>query len=403
MEREPASLKSAVPCEKNGVAYPLRDETWDAEVQWHIIRAITERANRSYIVNLVGWCFCALVTTALSYRMDFILPLAMRLVSLIATQLTGLHLIKRLNAHEPYEGALRNFGFALSFGGFTWALMLWPILQSTGFEPPIVSIVLIMVAAVSLTTATMGSIPRLLASFLIPFVTTTLIAAVLAPSSVHVPLMLWSFIAVPVIVIAMTAYSLACASEQVAVAEMLVENRQLSEELASALSHAEFLLQRDPLTGLFNRRAFFDLPSCLEQPESRFLLAIDLDHFKQVNDRFGHDTGDKVLIATADAMREITYELPSGPHTAVRLGGEEFAMVLCGLDRATATAAAEALRHRVLRIVTEIAIPGLQTSASIGITEYKAEESLDAALHRADLAMYRAKRNGRNRVILEAA
>jgi len=119
---------------------------------------------------------------------------------------------------------------------------------------------------------------------------------------------------------------------------------------------------------------------------------IDLDHFKEVNDTYGHATGDAVLIATADALRSQVRD--SDP--VARLGGDEFAVLLPDAPRD----AAERIAATLLGVITEqisLATGGKSVvTASIGITGFHDQPDYDFAMHRADLAMYEAKSAGRN-------
>ena len=153
------------------------------------------------------------------------------------------------------------------------------------------------------------------------------------------------------------------------------------------------------LTGLLNRRAFFAraeaarlLSLRLDQPIT--LLMLDIDHFKQLNDRFGHATGDEALVKFAatcnDALRE---------HDILgRLGGEEFALALPGTDLDGALHVAERLRQGV--VDTRLLTCGnhYTMTVSIGLVLVDPDEDLATALARADHALYEAKRNGRNRI-----
>jgi len=161
----------------------------------------------------------------------------------------------------------------------------------------------------------------------------------------------------------------------------------------------EHLATTDGLTGLLNRRAFFDRAEAarllaLRQHQPITLLMLDIDHFKQLNDRFGHATGDEALVKFAtscsDALRE---------HDILgRLGGEEFALALPGTDLAGALHAAERLREAVLAIRLLTCGNSYTMTVSIGVVLIDPQEDLAAALARADHALYEAKRNGRNRV-----
>ena len=170
----------------------------------------------------------------------------------------------------------------------------------------------------------------------------------------------------------------------------------------------------DALTGLWNRKSFEDLffktmPS-METPaasnvvvENRasqdhkvfWLAMVDIDHFKQVNDVFGHLIGDEVLILVARLMRTSFRS-----HDRVfRFGGEEFVVVLRCTDHASAQAALERFRHNM----ESYDFPQVgQKTASVGFTQIVQGDSPSAACERADQAVYHAKRNGRNQVCSES-
>jgi diguanylate cyclase (GGDEF)-like protein len=165
----------------------------------------------------------------------------------------------------------------------------------------------------------------------------------------------------------------------------------------------ERLASEDPLTGIANRRQFVLAGAQLLESVVRYqrpasVLVIDLDHFKAINDRYGHAAGDAVLQATARLLGEHR----RGADVAARLGGEEFAMLLPETDAAGATAFAERLRAALeaMRIPVPTAPPGgVGMTMSVGVASCSAgDTALDAVLRRADEALYRAKRDGRNRV-----
>jgi diguanylate cyclase (GGDEF)-like protein len=160
-----------------------------------------------------------------------------------------------------------------------------------------------------------------------------------------------------------------------------------------------FLATTDSLTGLANRRAFF------ERAESARLLAlrmrapislmmIDIDHFKQINDRFGHARGDEALSLFAETARATLRE-----HDIMgRLGGEEFALLLPGTDLDGALQAAERLRLEVTAARMIDGDAAHTMTVSIGVVLIDPKEELTAALARADHALYAAKKGGRDRV-----
>jgi diguanylate cyclase (GGDEF)-like protein len=155
------------------------------------------------------------------------------------------------------------------------------------------------------------------------------------------------------------------------------------------------LASTDPLTGMANRRAFFEKAkaSCARADAGAPLSAImiDIDHFKRVNDQYGHDVGDDVICAVA---QEISV------HGAIvgRLGGEEFALLLDGHTLAQAREVAEQLRVRIAGLTVESRGRLLDVTCSFGVSEWHEGDTTDRLLKRADMALYEAKLGGRNRV-----
>jgi len=154
----------------------------------------------------------------------------------------------------------------------------------------------------------------------------------------------------------------------------------------------------DSLTGLLNRYAFFDQAEALRLgPAGKAqlsLLMLDLDHFKRINDRFGHATGDEALRLFAQTVQGVL----AGRGIVGRLGGEEFALALaCPLDQALHVA--EELRAAVKAALLHTSGAPYEVTVSIGVAVLHAGETLTAGLARADQALYDAKGAGRNRVV----
>ncbi len=165
----------------------------------------------------------------------------------------------------------------------------------------------------------------------------------------------------------------------------------------------EQLAGEDALTGLPNRRQFMKAGDQMLEQFRRYgrpasLLIIDLDHFKTINDRYGHAAGDAVLRAVAELLRE----QQRGADLPARFGGEEFAILLPETDLEGAVAVAERLRAgcEALRVTVPGGLwTGLSVTMSVGAAGCAADDaSLDDMLRRADAALYRAKHEGRNRV-----
>ncbi|MFV0422089.1 GGDEF domain-containing protein [Oleidesulfovibrio sp.] len=160
------------------------------------------------------------------------------------------------------------------------------------------------------------------------------------------------------------------------------------------------LAERDPLSGLYNRRSFFHLgrtayDNACEGGKGLALAMIDIDHFKKCNDTYGHDGGDAVIRDVAGWLQRFF----SDAGVVARLGGEEFCVVLSGVDAETACAMCEAFREKLEKNVVEYDGKRIAVTVSIGVC-YGPSAGLEAMLQLADGALYAAKEGGRNRVML---
>jgi two-component system cell cycle response regulator len=183
---------------------------------------------------------------------------------------------------------------------------------------------------------------------------------------------------------------------------------RLSERVADlqkAQDELARLASTDALTGLYSRRRWFELANAELTRYHRYdrplsLLMLDIDHFKDVNDLHGHEAGDEVLRRFAELLRRQCRQ----PDVPGRVGGEEFAMLL----PETAAAAAAEVARRITEQFRLLEVPRpqglIRSSCSIGVAEATpGDDTVEAILRRADLALYQAKRNGRDRVELQAA
>jgi diguanylate cyclase (GGDEF)-like protein len=185
------------------------------------------------------------------------------------------------------------------------------------------------------------------------------------------------------------------------IACVFVAQRAMSRQIA-LLSR---LIESDPATGCLNRRgfahAFHDaLAAAAENNTDVALLALDLDHFKQINDKYGHNVGDLVLSEVAATLAETV----GRAGVVARLGGEEFTVLLPGADAEDAGVMAERMLIDVRANCCSSLAPGSFVTMSIGIAAERISSMHDgAALRaRADEALYMAKRKGRDRVLLWA-
>lgn len=161
----------------------------------------------------------------------------------------------------------------------------------------------------------------------------------------------------------------------------------------------EVLATRDPLTGVDNRRAMErELQMAVEthkRNQTAFgLVMLDLDHFKRVNDQYGHDAGDRVLIAFVDLLQKSTRKIDR----LFRFGGEEFVLLLPGTD----AAGLQIVTTNLLgKIAAELRGPAGPVTSSMGASTLRPDEDWHHCLARADAALYRAKEGGRNRAVID--
>ncbi|MEW6764980.1 MAG: ABC transporter substrate-binding protein [Pseudomonadota bacterium] len=172
------------------------------------------------------------------------------------------------------------------------------------------------------------------------------------------------------------------------------------EQLRSNLEESQRLASIDPLTGLWNRMHFTDAAEAEIVRSNRYhyplaLLFIDIDHFKQINDRYGHATGDFVLRRLSELVKGKLRQ----SDTFCRWGGEEFLILMPHTSLEQATEMAEHLRSR---IVGEILLDDAPVTISVGVAGLRLGERLDDLVHAADQALYRAKFAGRNRVEIQS-
>ena len=180
------------------------------------------------------------------------------------------------------------------------------------------------------------------------------------------------------------------------IAEELYARLRAAERVATMQRELLRLATTDPLTGLLNRRAFFEQASeaCARAAARGALSAVvfDIDHFKRINDIYGHDMGDRAICAVA---------AEAAVESAIvgRLGGEEFAILLDGRGLEQAIEAGERLRWKMAVLRFKTGKGPMTLTCSFGIGAWERGDNIDLLLKRADVALYAAKTGGRNRVV----
>jgi diguanylate cyclase (GGDEF)-like protein len=179
--------------------------------------------------------------------------------------------------------------------------------------------------------------------------------------------------------------------------------REQAQRLNEALQATEELARRDPLTGLFNRRHFLQAAAAELERSGRLglhasMAMLDIDHFKSVNDQFGHVAGDRVLCVSAQAIHDAlrAWDL------VCRFGGEEFLVLLPETSADDAARATERLRARIAEATQHDPECPCPVTASVGVSEWRRDQAdtLEAVIDRADAALYQAKAHGRDQVVL---
>lgn len=176
-------------------------------------------------------------------------------------------------------------------------------------------------------------------------------------------------------------------------------------ETLDQIKTLRFLAERDPLTELYNRRAFFEraqpaIETMLARGQEGSVAILDIDHFKKVNDTYGHDTGDVVIKLVAKVIDDLN---GTGEVVTARFGGEEFVMLWTNLASDGVQARCEQVREAIAKLVIPAADGTFNVTVSIGAAVFQHAEGMDNNLNAADQMLYMAKKQGRNQVIYDAA
>ena len=327
----------------------------------------------------------------------------LRLASLTFNNVQSHKVLSALREGRDCDRSLRALTIGTGLAAFTWGLFLWPLPISEANPMAVFIVILAVILAITLHSVTTAFYRPAFYSMLCGS-TLSIGAKIFAIHSVVGPGLPIGALVLVAILFAYARINEAQARETIA---LQIKNRRMSERLKAAnvriqnaLDQATWYAERDPLTGLRNRRAFLDYTErALERHrdlDNLYLCLLDIDHFKQINDRYGHQMGDSVLKAVSALLQseEETGEvLVTG-----RWGGEEFIMLLTGENPLHAHTRMELVRQRIGQShrVTRDWPEGLTVKASAGAAQINSEEGIDRALSVADAALYKAKDVGRD-------
>ncbi len=309
---------------------------------------------------------------------------------------------KALQTDGPTEPAIRQWLVMEAVAGMIWGTMFAPlgVTLMHGIAPSTISVSLIVtITSGALVSATVPRLPHaLLGGF-----TATSVPTILYFYSGFGPIVVIAILALLPGLLWMVTVLKTQADRNI---RTEMEVGYLSRQLQESLERADYLARHDSLTGLLNRRDFAERAEQIrrqtgDRPTSA--IVIDLDRFKSINDQFGHDIGDQVLVACAEMFRAqiAEYEGSFFSHgLAARWGGEEFVLLLFGCTQERAGQSAECIRLATQQLKCANWPESLSISCSIGVNEWRSNEPLSQALIRADHAMYQAKNSGRNAVAL---
>lgn len=364
-------------------------------------------SQRHFLDGIANWQSVNIIPLVLIGICSLSLPdwrLTAALIGLNGLCLAAMFLVSRFLAQSenpPGERALWQAynGLALCSGAL-WAGLMLPVVATLGKDINSTFVCVIIIVSVAVTSMVIATRWRGFVHFLAG-VMICLLPQTIFYLGVIGPIPLIATLALGPALRGMAA---AVYRQDRSLIRAQLEKDHLSQELSRALEKAEFLANRDSLTGLYNRRAFEAVASGLKRSHHSSpisLILIDLDHFKSINDRFGHAAGDSVLQNSArlivESMRPSDI-LGRGDGAVARWGGEEFLLLLPNCALPLAVQIAERLRAK-LADLTDPAWPAeLAVTGSFGVACWPPEAELHQCISDADQAMYRAKQAGRNRV-----
>ena len=394
-------MKMTAPAEFGAHATPVNsDEIDPGKIQRILLRRVLSAGISAQVPMLFGAALMGFAVNGLGTEKLMWTLIAVQFVLQSITAMVSANLRRKLDANQPDRFLFRIFVGLEALSGAVWGLMMLPVAKvlGNGLGPLFVCITLIVTITI---VALMPAAVRILSIAAVTGFFATLFPQTLYFYDILGPLPMVATLVLPPTLFWMTDVH----SKQVRAALVNeLQNERLALFLEESLQHAQYLARHDSLTGLLNRRAFqaklVELRQ--ERPEAAIsIILIDLDHFKSINDKFGHEAGDAVLVSTADIINSVTrpddFSARCDEATA-RWGGEEFIIALAGCQIEAAASVSERLRARIAAQADPHWPDELSVTGSFGVAIWDHQDDLAAGIAKADKAMYRAKISGRNQV-----
>lgn len=368
--------------------------TLDDALRISAVRHMAEQEKSALGAGLFGVVAIALAALFRDHGAWLAPVLALRLLCMAYTYTICVDILRLIEADQPHGAALQRFERAMIINGLSWGIVLWPIGGAYFTGMPTLIIILTALVSMSLLVLAIAIERRSMLCAIGGFAVSALTPMILTVQSLGLLPLIGSI----GFVLAIGVYGSHHGEQVRGWLRVRIENQLLAKtlgetnaRLSEALSTAERMAEEDSLTGLLNRRAFEkragDLLLATGRDRNIYLLLADLDRFKAINDNFGHAIGDVVLELTSEVLMDTC-----GPDAVcARWGGEEFLIAMAAPDRASAERLIDSLTAGIRAVSWRLGIEGIAVSASFGLSHWRLDEDMDAAVARADRAMYRVK------------
>lgn len=368
--------------------------TLEAALRISAVRNMAEQEKTALFAGLFGIVAIALAALFRDHGAWLAPALVMRLLCMAYTFVICVNILALIEAELSFNNELKRFERAMIINGLSWGIVLWPVGGVFFTGMPALVIILSALVSMALLVLAIAIERRSMFCALGAFAVSFLVPIILSFQTVG----LLPLVGSAGFILAIAIYGSRHGEQVLSWLRIRIENEQLAEalgetnsRLSEALATAERLAEEDSLTGLLNRRAFekraSDLLLAAGKGRNVYLLLADLDRFKVINDNFGHAIGDVVLELTSEVMMETC----GNKAICARWGGEEFLIAMAAPDRASAEKVVQSLQIGIKAVGRRLGIEGIAVSASFGLSRWRMDEDMDAAVARADRAMYLAK------------